>query len=174
MTHPHDEDFGLEQFDNDFNEAIVEEREYDEVPDGKYQVYVDRVEMKRSKAKDLPMLSWQLKIIGPRFAGRFLFRNNMIASAENVKWLKQDLATCGMDVSNMKLSELPRRLNELLDVQLEVQKATKGEFSNVYLNRQIQVDAQAAQPVTRPRIDGPPLDAYHDETSRADTDEPPF
>jgi hypothetical protein len=134
------DDFDLAQFDDDFAGAPVEEKEFEEPPDGKYQVLVDKVEMTRSKERNLPMLKWQLRILGPRCAGRFLFRNNMIASPENVKWLKNDLATCGMDVGELKLSDLPNRLGELLDVTLEVQKKTNGEYTNVYLNRRIQID----------------------------------
>ncbi len=129
----------LAQFDDDFAEAPVEKK-FEEPPDGKYQVLVDRVEMARSKQTGSPMLKWQLKILGPRCMGRYLFRNNVIASPENVKWLKSDLATCGMDVAGLKLSELPHRLGELLDVTLEVQKKTNGEFVNVYLNRRIEID----------------------------------
>lgn len=139
---PHDA-FDLAQYDDDFAKAPVEEKEFEEPPDGKYQVLVDKVEMTRAKQSGTPMLKWQLRIIGPRCVGRYLFRNNMIASPENVKWLKNDLVTCGMDVGGLKLSDLPDRLSELLDVQLEVQKKTNGEYANVYLNRRIEIDLPA-------------------------------
>ena len=38
-----------------------------------------------------------------------------------------------------KFSELSNRLAELLDAILEVTKKTRGEYSNVYFNRRIQV-----------------------------------
>lgn len=148
------DDFDLAQFDDDFAEAPVEEKEFEEPPDGKYQVLVDKVEMTRSKERNLPMLKWQLKILGPRCTGRYLFRNNVIASPENVKWLKNDLATCGMDVAGLKLSELPNRLGELLDVTLEVQKKTNGEYTNVYLNRRIQIDVPPEHAASRNTDDG--------------------
>lgn len=132
------DNFDLAQFDDDFEKAAVEEREFEEPPDGKYQVIVDRVEMARSQTANNPMLKWQLKIIGPRCAGRILFRNNMIVSPENIKWLKNDLFICGLELQ--KLSDLPGRLGELLDVTLEVKKQTRGEYSNIYLQRRIQID----------------------------------
>ncbi|MEA3364860.1 MAG: DUF669 domain-containing protein [Candidatus Hydrogenedentes bacterium] len=125
----------MAQFDDDFAEAPVEEKAFDEPPDGKYQVLVDKVELTRSKTSNNPMLKWQLKILGPQCAGRYLFRNNMIASPENVKWLKGDLATCGLDLE--KLSELPNNLDKLLNVKIEVTKRTRGENENVYFNRRI-------------------------------------
>ncbi len=144
LTNKND-DFGLAEFDDDFSSAQIGEKEFEEPPDGAYQAIVDSVEMARSKERNLPMLRWKLKILGPRCAGRYLFRTNMIASAENLKWLKADLAICGMDVGNLRLSDLPRRLDELLDIKLEVQKKTRGEYANVYLNRRIHIDAQPRQ-----------------------------
>ena len=59
----------LAQFDDDFAEAPVEEREFEDVPDGKYQVNVEKVELTRAQSSGNPMLKWTLKILGPRLAG---------------------------------------------------------------------------------------------------------
>jgi len=131
-------DLDLAQFDDDFAEAPVEEREFEDIPDGKYQVNVDKVELTRAQSSGNPMLKWTLKILGPRFAGRLLWRNSVMASKENLKWLKTDLHTCGLEIE--KLSELPSRLGDLLDVKLEVTKRTKGESENIYFNRRIVVE----------------------------------
>jgi len=131
-------DLDLTQFDDDFSEASIEEREFEEIPDGKYQVNVEKVELTRAQSSGNPMLKWTLKILGPRFAGRLLWRNSVMASKENLKWLKTDLHTCGLEIE--KLSELPSRLGDLLDVKLEVTKRTKGESENIYFNRRIVVD----------------------------------
>lgn len=130
-------DIDLAQFDDDFFEAEVEEREFEDVPDGKYQVKVDKVELTKAQTTGNPMLKWTLKILGPKYAGRLLWRNSMFASKENLKWLKTDLHTCGVDIE--KLSELPARLGDLLDVTLEITKRTKGENENIYFNRRIVV-----------------------------------
>ena len=131
-------DLDLAQFDDDFAEAPVEEREFDEIPDGKYQVNVEKVELTRAQSSGNPMLKWTLKILGPRLAGRLLWRNSVMASKENLKWLKTDLHTCGLQIE--KLSDLPARLGDLLDVKLEVTKRTKGENENIYFNRRIVVE----------------------------------
>ncbi len=136
-------DLDLAQFDDDFAEAPVEEREFEEIPDGKYQVNVEKVELTRAQSSGNPMLKWTLKILGPRFAGRLLWRNSVMASKENLKWLKTDLHTCGLDVE--KLSDLPARLGDLLDVKLEVTKRTKGENENIYFNRRIVVEDLAPE-----------------------------
>ncbi len=133
------EDIDLSQFDDDYESAEVEDREFEPVPDGKYQVKVDRVEIARAKSSGNPMLKWTLKILAPTHAGRLLWRNNVMASKENIKWLKNDLHVCGLEIE--KLSELPERLDDLLDLTLEVTKRTRGENENIYLNRRIEIDA---------------------------------
>jgi hypothetical protein len=129
------EDLDLAQFDEDFAQAEVEDREFEPIPDGKYQVNVERVELTRAQTSGNPMLKWTLRVIAPRFQGRLLWRNNVMATRENIKWLKTDLHTCGLDLD--KLSELPNNLDKLLNVKIEVTKRTRGENENVYFNRHI-------------------------------------
>lgn len=128
----------LEEFEEAFQEA-PESKDSDRVPDGKYLVAVEKVELTQAKTTGKNMLKWQLRILSPKnCANRVLFRNNMMASAENVKWLKQDLCTCGLKLE--KLTDLPNRLHELLDVQLEVTARTRGEHQNVYLNKRVTLE----------------------------------
>ena len=53
--------------------------------------------------------------------------------------MKGDLKTLGLELS--KFSELSGRLEELLDVTLEVTKRTRGDYTNVYFNRRIRIAA---------------------------------
>lgn len=131
------DNFDLAQFDGEYNDAEIEEREFEDIPDGKYQVNVQKVELTRSQTSGSPMLKWTLRILGPKFAGRLLWRNNVITN-DNLKWLKTDLHTCGVTLS--KLSDLNSRLGDLLDVKLEVTKRTRGESESVYLNRRITIE----------------------------------
>ena len=143
-------DVNLSEFDEAFDGAEVPNRdEFEEVPDGVYQVSVARVELKHSKVRDdggggNPMLAWQLRILNPPYKDRMIFRHNVIRTGENIRWLKSDLITCGLSLE--KLSHLEPRLNELLDVQLEVKKSSKGEFTNVYFNRRINIDSNGTPP----------------------------
>ena len=134
----------LANFDDTFVEADVTEDAFEPVPDGKYQVFVDQVELVRTMKGD-PMLKWALKIIGPTNQGRILWRNNVLGRPENVKWAKKDLYTCGLKLE--RLSELPANLSRLLDVRLEVTKKTRRgddgrDFDSVYLNKRIETDGQ--------------------------------
>ena len=127
----------LAKFDNDFAEAPVDETT-ESVPDSKYQVNVDKVELTNAKSTGNPMLKWTLRILGPNYVNRFLWRNNVMLTKQNIRWLKADLHTCGLDLK--KLSELPANLEKLLDVKLEVTKRTKGDNESVYFNERIVLD----------------------------------
>jgi hypothetical protein len=129
------DDIDLTQFDEDFAEAEVEERDFEPIPDGKYQGNVERVELTRAQTSGNPMLKWTLRIIAPRFRGRLLWRNNVMATRENIKWLKTDPHTCGLSLE--KISDLPANLEKLINIKLEVTKRTRGENENVYLNKRI-------------------------------------
>ena len=130
-------DIDLSQFDEDYTHAPIEERDFEEVPDGKYQVNVERVELTKSKTAGNPMLKWTLRILAPHCRGRLLWRYNVLASKDQIKWLKNDLHTCGLDLD--KLSDLSANLEKLLNVKLEINKRTRGENENVYLNKRIEL-----------------------------------
>lgn len=124
----------LTQYEDEWNDAVVEEDEaptYEDVPEGDYATTVEKVELKNSQAGN-PMLSWILKITGPKHAGRMLFRHNMLMSSQNLVWLKKDLKICGLQLET--LSSLPDRLEELLDLKLAVTVKKNGDFLNSYLN----------------------------------------
>ena len=128
----------LAQFDDDFQgEATAERGDFETVPDGKYQVAVEKVELTQSSTGN-PMLKWTLRILAPRFANRFLWRNSVFTH-NTLKYVKTDLHLCGLDLD--KLSELPKHLDKLLDVKLEVTKKTKGDNENIYFNRRIETAA---------------------------------
>lgn len=127
----------LSAFDEEYD--AVEPADNDEVPDGKYQVRVQRVKLDRSQKGD-PMLKWDLVVLSGQHANRHVFKNAVITQA-SLPFVKGDLKTLGLEVP--RFSELPRHLDELLDLTLEVTKRTKGEYTNVYFNKRIQVPAGA-------------------------------
>ena len=126
-------DVDLTAFDDDFDSA--EAPDFDEVPDGKYQVRVDTVRMDRSQNGD-PMIKWDLIVIAGPHSGRHIFKISVITQA-SLPFVKGDMKTLG--VSLAKFSNLPNQLESLLDINLEITKRTKGEYTNVYFNRRIAI-----------------------------------
>ena len=131
----YDPGIDLAQFDEDFAEAPIEERDENPLPDGKYQIRIEKVEITRAQSSGNAMLKWTMRVLGPQHKGRVLWRNSVMASSDNLRWLKTDLHTCGLDLQ--KLPDLPANLERLLDVSLEITKRTKGENENIYFNRRI-------------------------------------
>ena len=126
----------LSQFDAEFRAEQPEEKaDFESVPDGKYQVIVEKVELAEAQTSGNPMLKWTLRVIAPKFVNRLMWRNSVITH-NTLKYLKTDLHLCGLDLE--KVSDLPKHLKKLLDVKLEVTKKTKGENENIFFNRRIE------------------------------------
>ncbi|MBI5787822.1 MAG: DUF669 domain-containing protein [Candidatus Schekmanbacteria bacterium] len=143
MTEHDDFTEDLSKFDDEYDHiAPAEKKEFDQVPNGRYQAKIDKVHLERAKSTKATMLKWELVIISGQYQNRRLFRNNMLATKENISWLKTDLATAGVVL--VKNSDLPKRLNELLDVVLEVsvrnRKEGDKEYQNVYLNKKLDIE----------------------------------
>lgn len=126
-------DIDLSAFDDDFEAA--EAPSFDEVPDGKYQSRVDRMMLVRSQNDD-PMIKWEFVILSGAHESRHIFKNSVI-SRKALPYVKKDLATVGLELG--KLSDLPGRLQEALDKTVELTVRTKGEFTNVYINKLIEL-----------------------------------
>lgn len=128
----------LSQFDAEFQgEQPAELGDFENVPDGKYQVSVEKVELTEAQTSGNPMLKWTLRVIAPKFINRLMWRNSVITH-NTLKYLKTDLHLCGLDLD--KVSDLPKHLKKLLNVKLEVTKKTKGENENIFFNRRIEND----------------------------------
>ncbi len=123
----------LSSFDDEF--ATAQSPEYDEVPDGKYHARIESVRLETSQKGD-PMIKFDLEVLSGSHAGRHIFKNSVITQA-SLPYVKGDLRTLGLELS--KFSELSGRLDELLDVALEITKRTRGDYTNVYFNRRIRL-----------------------------------
>ena len=128
----------LSQFDDEYrSEETAERGEFESVPDGKYQVNVEKVELTEAQTSGNPMLKWTLRVIAPKCVNRLIWRNNVITH-NTLKYVKTDLHLCGLDLE--RLSDLPKQLKKLLDVKLEVTKKTKGDNENIFFNRRVDND----------------------------------
>jgi hypothetical protein len=128
----------LSSYDDDY--ASAEAPSQDEVPDGKYQARIESVKLESSQKGD-PMIKFDLEVISGAQAGRHIFKNSVITQA-SIPYVKGDLKTLGLELA--KFSQLAGRLEELLDVTLEVTKRTRGDYSNVYFNRRLRLAAASS------------------------------
>ena len=137
----------LDSYDEEYEKAEKPERgdgEFETIPDGTYQVNVETVELKKSQ-KGNTYLAWSLRIIGPKFAGRMLWKNNMIITPKNIQWLKSDLSIAGLP-KLPKLSMLPDFLEELLDNKIEITVRNRDENNqDVFFNKRIEQGSKASE-----------------------------
>jgi len=128
------EAFDWNALDNSWADANLDKtsstQEFKPVPDGGYVCVVDKVEFRESKSGN-PYLNWTLIVDSGAHEGRWIFKRNMLATAMNMKFLKQDLAACGVDLPE-KLSDL--QLESLLDRKVKITKKTKNDFENIYID----------------------------------------
>ncbi len=99
---------------------------FSQVPAGKYQAYVDKAYIARGKQPPHnPMIKMELVIAGPTHAGQRLFRNNVLATQENIAWAKKDLAMAGIGVPSPFSQNVLGALSQLIGVGLNVTVTVK-------------------------------------------------
>jgi Protein of unknown function (DUF669) len=141
-------EFDLSGMDDSFAQAKATDNE---VPGGKFNVIVQKAEIKPTTKND-PRLSLQLKILSGEHAGRMLFMGHMLCpvkneagatdaqkTADRLGRLKRDLSLCGVTIE--KLSQLPAALAQLIDVKLAVRHVVKPDERNPGdMNRNVYID----------------------------------
>jgi hypothetical protein len=125
----------LSRFDSAWQTEKVEEpASIEPIPDGAYEVEVEDVQLTEAASSGNPMLKWRLRIHSGGFENRLLWKNRAITGG-SLKWVKQDLETCGLQLA--ELSALPAHLGDLVHQRLEVVKRTRGEFYDIYFQRRL-------------------------------------
>jgi Protein of unknown function (DUF669) len=109
--------------------------------DGRYRVRVERVVITTTRTSRRPVVKWMLRIVAPACQGRLLWKNSVLGTPDNLRWLKHDLRMCGLDLD--KLSDLPSHLAQLLGIELDVTKRTDGDWENIHFNRRVDGNGSA-------------------------------
>ena len=68
----------LSYLDDEYAETEVPEQEFSPISDGKYQVLVERAEISTAQSSGNPMLKWTLRILGPAYRDRLLWKNSVL------------------------------------------------------------------------------------------------
>ena len=128
----------LRKFDQAYALAPAVEL-FDRVPDGRYQTTIENVELITTKTTGNPMLKWKLRISGPKFANRILWKNSVITD-NSLSRVKTELRICGYGLD--KLSPLEGRLLQFQGLELEVtKKSREGGPDDVFFEKNISVVA---------------------------------
>lgn len=100
------------------------------IPDGMYTVEITECAVLESRRGD-PYLRWMFKVVDGPHAGRVISRANMLATDQNLAYLKGDLAIAGMQLTD--LTQLPDLAGDLVGRRLEIKAQTKGDRQSIYL-----------------------------------------
>lgn len=134
----------LSKYDDDYRKAKQADTPapYRPVPDGRYQVIIETVELTTTRNTGNPMLKWRLRIAGPTMADRILWKNGVITE-RSIPIITKDLNICGVTMES--LSELPARLPGLVNLKLEVTKRTSADgHDNVYFDKNLSLTRAAS------------------------------
>ena len=136
----------LKKYDEDYRRAkqsdFLQTTTFQPVPDGKYQVVVENLEVLKSKTSGSPMLKWRLRIAGPAMADRVLWKNRVI-NGKSLTWIEKDFRLCGVNMDS--LSEIPQLIPKLLNLRLEVtKKASANGYEDIYFDRNLTAGGQKA------------------------------
>ena len=137
----------LSRYDDDYRKAKQGDAPppFRPVPDGRYQVIVENVELTKTRTTGNPMIKWRLRIAGPAMADRILWKNSVITE-KTVPFITKDLTLCGVNMQS--LNELQSRLPDLLNLRLEVNKRGRENGPDeVYLEKNltaVPINARAA------------------------------
>ena len=135
----------LSKYDDDYRKAKQADTPppFRPVPDGKYQVIVENVELTKTRTTGNPMLKWRLRIAGPQMADRILWKSEVITE-RTIPYVTKNLTLCGLNLQTF--GELPGRLTELANVRLEVTKRGRTEGpDDVYFDRNLTAIAVPSQ-----------------------------
>lgn len=116
------------------SEPVLDQDPWAALPDARYAVVIERVELTKSRTSGNPVLKWTLRVAGGAYHNRLLWKRRAITE-NTLQFVKQDLAVCGLSLG--KLSVLPESLHSLHGVELEVTKVSRGDDSNVFFNRRL-------------------------------------
>lgn len=113
----------LARFDDEYARIAQDHDGWDSVPDGYYQTRVEDVRLSTTQTTGNPMLIWRLRITGPAHPGATLTKTRIITS-KTLGQVKRDLGYFGISLD--RFSELPERLEEMVDRDATVFKKTSS------------------------------------------------
>lgn len=117
---------GLQQ---DIKDAQDNNREYDEVPHGEYDVKLDKLELKATKKGD-PMVSAWFTILQGKYKKSKLFMNQVVTQGFQIHIVNTFLKSMGTDL-NIEFVDYKQYADLLLDVAEECD-TNKLEFALKY------------------------------------------
>ena len=129
-----DVDIDLSRFDQAVQTETKPRTQFQEIPDGRYDVRIEDVELYKSPSSGNPVLKYTLRVLGPTHANQLMWKRRGITEKTR-EYVMEELETCGLELE--KFSDLKYHLHDLIGVELQVTRKSRGEDVNIYFNDQL-------------------------------------
>ncbi len=124
----------LTRFDSLVQTETTERPKVESIPDGRYEVRIEDAELGVSPRSGNPVLKYTLRVIGPNFVNRVMWKHRGI-TANTVQYVMDELKVCGLELK--RFSDLSEFLQEIIGAEIEITRKTRGEDVNIYFNKQL-------------------------------------
>jgi hypothetical protein len=126
----------LESLDETHNPASVEDGGFANLPDGEYQVRLDKIYISRAKKGEGRVQTvWEFEVISGTHAFRKIMKFSGMDNAAGLDFLTRDLRKVGID--NFKWSNVQTQFSKPLDklflVSLVTKKKKDTEYQSMYI-----------------------------------------
>lgn len=105
----------------DIKKAQENKGEYDKVPFGKYEVSVDKIELKPTKATKEPMVSVWFTILTGKYKKQKLFMNQKITQGFQIHIVNEFLKSLGTDL-NVEFEDYSQYADLLMDIHEAIEE----------------------------------------------------
>ena len=101
--------------------------DFKEVPHGKYEVSIEKMELKASKTKNDPMVSIWMKICDGEFKGSLIFMNQVITQGFQIHIVNEFLRSLIQDCADAPVVEF-RSYAQYAELLMDVHEAVADSF----------------------------------------------
>lgn len=120
----------LDEIASEWDESEVNEGgDYENLPDGAYQVRLDVAEVGQSQ-NGRPQIKYEMTVVSGEFSNRKLWKYDGLDNAQSIGYTRGGLARLGIEADSVH--DLPEELEELIGTYATVTVKTKGEYTNTY------------------------------------------
>lgn len=126
-----DVDIDLSRFDKAVQTETKPRPTFTDLPDGHYDVRIEDAELYKSPSSGNPVLKYTLRVLGPTHVDRMMWKRWGITEKTR-DWIEEELKICGLELE--KFSDLKYHLHDLIGVELEVTRKTRGEDVTIFFN----------------------------------------
>ena len=128
----------LAEFDEAWKNADIESKEFETLPDGKYQAIIDECRFEQSKGSGRWQLAWVLKVVAPgQHKNRKIFAYHGLNNDVGIAIMKRSVYACGVTVESLRdlPGQIPYLIDRVVEVTLKSNKKEGKDYQNMYINK---------------------------------------